>query len=374
MAVLPKEKGCDVEGLILGRYRRIEEYTPVVPLEVLAERAGITVDQVIKLDGNENPYGCSPRVQQALAAFQHYHIYPDPEHRDVRPLLAEYVGVGQEHILASSGSDELIDLVVRLFIEPGDQVINCVPTFGMYEFVAQIFGGEVVALPRRDDFGVDVEAVLRAIGRRTKLIFVASPNNPTGNLTPVEDILALLETGKVVVVDEAYAEFSGRSVASLVPDHDNLVVLRTFSKWAGLAGLRAGYGIFPLPIIKHLWKIKQPYNVNVAALIAIRESFADIEYLRATNEAMVKERERLIAMLAETGIVDPWPSAANFVYCPVLRGDARWITEELARRGIFIRYFDKPLLKNSIRVSVGRPEQTDRLIAALREIGEQLGE
>ena len=358
-----------IEKMIRGDLLRLAAYQPIIPLDVLSEEAGIPIEGVMKLDGNESPYGCSPRVRTALSAYPFYNIYPDPEQREVRHILEGYVGVGAEHILAGAGSDELIDLVLRLFLNPGERVINCVPTFGMYSFCTEVCGGEVVEVPRDEGYGVDIAAVRAAIDGRAKVVFIASPNNPTGNTTPQGDILELVETGVVVVVDEAYHEFSGVTVAPLVPQYQNLIVLRSLSKWAGLAGLRIGYGVFPSIVVDHLMKIKQPYNVNAAAQVAVQESFADIDYLKDTVRAIVAERERLLASLRTIDFLEPRPSAANFIYCAVLDGDARTIHRELQKKGIFIRYFDTPLLKNSLRISVGKPEHTDALIAALQEIG-----
>ncbi len=358
-----------IEKIIRGDLLRLNAYQPIVPLDVLSLEAGVPVEGVIKLDGNENPYGCSQRVRDALAAYPFYHIYPDPEQREVRQALEGYVGVGAEYILAGAGSDELIDLILRLFLNPGDKVINCVPTFGMYSFCTEVCGGEIVDVPRDKSYAVDVAGVKQAIDEKTKVVFIASPNNPTGNIAAESDILELVKTGIAVVVDEAYYEFSGVTVAPLVTQYQNLIVLRSFSKWAGLAGLRIGYGVFPTSLIEHLLKIKQPYNINVAAQIAVKESFADIDYLKDTVKAIVAERERLLTELENVRFLKPWPSQANFIYCAVLDGDAQTIHKELQKKGIFIRYFDTPLLKNSLRISVGKPEHTDALIEALREIG-----
>lgn len=360
-----------IRHLIRDDLQRLSAYQPISPPDVLSEEAGIPRDTIIKLDGNENPYGCSPRVRDALAAHPYYNMYPDPEQREVRQFLQQYVGIGTEHILAGAGSDELIDLVLRLFLNRGDKVIDCTPTFGMYSFCTEVCGGEVIEVPRNESFAMDVVRVKEAIDLKTKVVFIASPNNPTGNTTPQEDILDLVGTGIVVVVDEAYHEFSGTTVAPLVPQYHNLMVLRSLSKWAGLAGLRIGYGVFPPEVVDYLLRIKQPYNVNTAAQVAVRESFADIDYLKDTVKAMVAERERLVAELANVDFLQPWPSQANFVYCAVQDGDARAIHTELQKRGIFVRYFDTPQLSNSLRISVGRPEHTDALIAALQEIGGQ---
>jgi len=344
---------------------RLDPYEPIDPVEVLGERAGVSPEKVIKLDGNENPYGCSPRVQRALAAASSYHIYPDPLNRELRQLLEGYVGLSSEYIAVGSGSDEIIDNLLRISLEPGDRVVNCPPTFGMYPFSTVVNAGEVVSVPRRQDYSIDVDAIERSIDARTRVVFITSPNNPTGNLTAAEDILRLLRKDVMVVVDEAYYEFAGESVVSLVPSHSNLAVLRTFSKWAGLAGLRVGYGVLPPAVNEMIYRMKMPYNVTIAAQIAVRETFADMEYVRGTIEAIIAERSRLHSRLSEQGTLEPIPSRSNFILCRVLRGEARRIKLGLEKQGIFIRYFDTPQLQNMVRISVGKPEHTEAVIEAL---------
>ena len=358
----------NVEQLIRPKLKAMKAYTPIEPTDVLSRRTEVPAEKVIKLDGNENPYGCSVRVKQALADYRYYHLYPDPEQRELRKALAEYTGLSSKCIIAGSGSDELIDLVLRLFVEPGDKVINCPPTFGMYPFSTDVCGGKTVNIPREPDFSIDVATIRKAVDRRTKAIFIASPNNPSGSLTPESQVLQLLDSAAIVIIDEAYSEFSGVSLARLVPRHSNLVVLRTFSKWAGLAGLRVGYGIFPPNLVKYLMRIKQPYNVNSAAQVAVLESLKDIGYLRGTIKAIVDERERLFTELGKLDWLRVHPSQANFVLCSVLNGKAKTIHQELQSKGIFVRYFDTLQLKDCLRISVGKPEHTDVLIAALREM------
>ena len=343
-------------------------YAYVAPIEAATEESGLSADRIIKLDGNENPYGCSPKVKSALVEYPFYHIYPDSEQRELRQALQSYVSAPAESIIAGSGSDELIELIMRLFIDPGDKVINCVPTFGMYQFSTDALGGKVVTIPRDSKFGVDIAQVKKAAGKGAKVVFIASPNNPSGNVTPKEDILQLLELPVVVVLDEAYYEFSQKTLVPLVREHDNLIVLRTFSKWAGLAGLRVGYGVFPDKIAAHLLRIKPPYNVNAAAQVAALESLKDLDYLQSTVRAIVAERQRLLDKLAGFRKLRPWPSEANFILCSVVNHDAQSIYQELKRRGILIRYFNTTLLKNYIRISVGKPEHTDALVAALNDI------
>ena len=363
------KSNSDPEKLIRAHLLHTKPYAYVSPLEALSEDAGMAAEEIIKLDGNENPYGCSPRVRDALFNYPYYHIYPDSEQRQLRKALEGYVGVPSDRLLAGSGSDELIDWIVRLFVEPGDRVIDCAPTFGMYPFSTETCGGKVIEVPRDENFAVDVPLVKKAIlNEEAKLIFIASPNNPTGNTTPERDVLDLLETGIMVVLDEAYYEFSGHTLVPLASDHDNLIILRTFSKWAGLAGLRVGYGIFPQKIAGHLMRVKPPYNVNIAAQIAAMESLKDLDYLQPTIRVIIAERERLFTRLAEIEWLKPYPSKANFILCHVSGRQARKVHQELRRRGISVRYFDTPRLRDYLRISVGKPEHTDALIAALTQI------
>jgi histidinol-phosphate aminotransferase len=243
-----------------------------------------------------------------------------------------------------------------------------VPTFDIYRFSTQICGGTLVNVNRDAKFTVDVKAVKNAISRKTKLIFLATPNNPTGNAIPQKDILEIVETGLPVVVDEAYYEFGGETVLPLTASYQNLMVLRSFSKWAGLAGLRVGYGVFTPRIADRLMSIKIPHNVSVVAEIAVRESLADLDYLQDRVNAVIAERERMFVELQKLSLIKPFPSKANFIFCQVLKGSASGLYNDLQRRGILVRYFDTPLLKDSVRISVGKPEHTDALISALRDI------
>ncbi len=358
-----------IERLIRSHLISFGGYSASTPPETLEGKVEVPVGSIIKLDANENPYGCSPRVLPALASYPSLNIYPDSEQTELRKLLAGYTGVGAERIVAGSGSNQLIDLIIRLFVGPGDEVINCVPTFDVFRFSTQIHGGTLVEVRRDENFAVNVKAVKAAIGKKTKIIFLANPNSPTGNITPQEDILEIVDSGLPVVIDEAYYEFSGETVVPLVNQYENLMVLRTFSKWAGLAGLRIGYGIFPPKIADYLLTIKIPYNINVAALVAVRESLEDINYLLDRVKAIIAERERLFGELLKLKWLKPFPSRANFIFCSVLNGKASELRQKLQNRGILVRYFDRPLLRNSIRISVGKPEHTDALIKVLQEIG-----
>lgn len=360
-----------VAALIRPTIFEMQPYTPIVPFEVLSRQLGIPEAQIVKVDANENPYGPSPRVAEALSRYPYHHIYPDPDHTLLREALQSYVGIGKEHLLLGTGSDELLDLIFRLFIEPGDRIINCPPTFGMYPFLAAVAGAEVISVPRRDDLTLDVaavEAAFAATNKPPKLIFLASPNNPDGSIIGRAELLRLLRLPAVVVADQAYVEFGGEDFAPLVPQHPNLIVLRTFSKWAGLAGLRVGYGIFPTGMTGHLFKIKQPYNVNSAAQAAVLASLEDLDLLRARVQTLIAERERLYRELQKIEYLRPFPSHSNFILNRVLGRDAYELKMALQRQGILVRYYNSAGLQDCIRISIGRPEQNDRVLAALNAL------
>ena len=364
-----------IRDLMRPDLRHLAGYTPVVPVErLVAESRESSQQQLppVKLDANENPYGPSPRVLSAIAESAALHAYPDAEQRTLRAALAEYSALAPENIIVGNGSDEVLDMIIRLLLQPGDKVLSCVPTFGMYKFLTDVAGGRLVELERTPDYGIDLDAIRAAADERTKLIFLASPNNPTGNSVPREQVVQLLNMGLYVVIDEAYYEFAGHTVADLVNDYETLMVARTFSKWAGLAGVRIGYAIVSPETYAYLNQIKQPYNVSVFAQIAALESLEDVDYLMGNVRALVNERSRLFDILQGLDYLSPVPSEGNYILCNVTRGDGEQIYRLLKQRSIFVRYYDRPNLKNCFRISVGRPEDTDRLADAIAEIGSEI--
>lgn len=360
-----------------ARFQSFPPYTPIEPFEVLSARLGLPPEKIVKLDANENPYGPSPLARQALAELPFAHIYPDPESRALRQALSAFTGLSMEYLLAGAGADELIDLLLRVMLEPDDCVINCPPTFGMYPFDTLLNAGQVVDVVRRPDFSLDYKAIQRVVAdRKPKAIFITTPNNPDGGLPPAEEIDFLLSLPTLVVIDEAYIEFTSaggrlgelRTRMPEVPNRENLVVLRTFSKWAGLAGLRVGYGAFPAWMLPALWKAKQPYNVNVAASAAAVASLQDLDTLAANVALLRQERERLFERLGGVPFLRPFPSQSNFILCQVLGRSAKALKEALAQMGILVRYYNSPLLQDYIRVSVGRPQDSDALLSALQTL------
>lgn len=357
----------DITRLMRKHLVEFATYHGVDPSEELARSAGIRPQDVIRLNANENPYGTLPEIENSLAGLQ-LNLYPDPDQRKLRSRLADYTGQPVDRIVAGAGGDEIIDLLLRLFVEPGQRLLDCEPTFGMYSFCARVAAAEVVSLPRTADWSVDFEALESERNPETKIVFVASPNNPTGNLVSEAEARKLLDTGMVVGVDETYYEFSGVTLAPLLDEYDNLVILRSFSKWAGIAGLRVGYAIASSEMVRHLMDIKQPYNINVAAEAAAIAAIDSRDQGMGRVNTLIEQRGLLEAAIDDLRGVSYYPSHGNFLLCDFERRSAQEAYEGLARQGIFVRRFSHPRLTNSLRISVGTPEQTARLIDALRNV------
>ena len=354
----------------------MEAYTPIVPFEVLSARLGRAPEEIVKLDANENPYGPSPKALEALRNGRFFHIYPDPESNELRDALSNYTNMPKERLLTGMGADELIDLVLRVVLSPDDVVIDCPPSFGMYPFSTAVNSGQYVQVWRKPDFSLDVAGIEQAITDHptAKILFLCSPNNPDGSVIDDATLRHLLNLPVLVVLDEAYADFNldmnaqAQDHMAWTLEYDNLAVLRTFSKLAGLAGLRVGYGAFPKWLLPHLWKIKQPYNINVAASLAAIASVEDQAWLHEKVQLLVAERERLFAELGTISYLNPFPSRSNFILCRVVGRSAQTLKHDLEKEGILVRYFNKPGLENCIRISAGRPEETDKLLTILKNL------
>ncbi len=355
---------------IRSHIRNLDPYEPIIPLDVLSDQLGLPLAALVKLDANEHPYGMPPAVKARLANLEYGHIYPDPESRKLRQKLAAFLGLPLENIAAGAGADELIDLIVRLTMDPGQKIIQCPPTFGFYPAVAQVNDLEEIIVRRKPDFSLNLDGIRQAAADGGRLIFLANPNNPDGGLIPDATLDALLDLPLLVVLDEAYIEFApqGASRIRTVLERDNLIVLRTFSKWGGLAGLRLGYGAFPAALLAEMMKIKQPYNVSVAAQEAGLGALEETDLLNQRRDQIRADRARLFAFLQETGWLSPYPTQSNFILCRVNGWDALKLKQTLAQRGILIRYFNKPGLQDHVRFSIGTASQIDSLIQALKEL------
>lgn len=335
---------------------------------ILRTEAGDSAAEIIKLNANENPYEPLPQITATLADLP-VQEYPDQNLVRIREVLSGYTGIAPSRIIAGSGGDDIIELMVKLFVNPGDSMIDCPPTFGMYEFCAKIAAAELLKVARNDDWTVDADSVVAAVENHgSKIVFLASPNNPTGNSLTESEARTILDSGVVLVVDETYYEFCGTTLAHLIGEYENLMVVRSFSKWAGIAGLRIGYAISSELIVGHLMSIKQPYNVSIAAEAAAIAAIEHRDLLEVRIATIVSERGRIERFIASLPGARYWPSDANYLLLRFDRLSGDDVYSALAERGIFVRQFDTPRLERAVRLSIGTPEQNDIVISALQEI------
>lgn len=358
----------NIQDLLNPLVGQMSPYTPIEPPDQIAKRLGLPEEQIIKLDANENPFGTAPEVMAALAQGKYYHIYPDPAQSALRESIAQYAGVPMERIVAGTGADELIDLTCRMLLVPGDRVLAFVPTFGYYSHVVDLNGAEYVTAPRESDFGISLEKAQALDLERIKLVFLCSPNNPSGNLIEPEVLEYFLDQNLVVVLDEAYFEFSGQTHLPLVMERENLIVLRTFSKCFALAGMRVGYAAMGSKLAQAMMKIKPPYSVSVPAEEALKAALGQIGHFKAQVDQLVELREQAQERLAQFSALKPSPSQSNFILCRVEGRSAKELKLALENRGILVRYFETDLLDNYIRISMGTPKQMERLYQTLAEV------
>ncbi|NJE04765.1 histidinol-phosphate transaminase [Thermococcus sp. M36] len=313
-------------------------------------------DYRIRLDKNESPYDLPDRVKEEI--FEElrglsFNRYPDIVSMPAREAIADFYDVSPENIAVGNGGDELIGYLVRLF--EGKYVVVTPPTFGMYSFYAKLEGIPIVEVPLREDFTIDGDAIADK-AKNARAVFIASPNNPTGNLQPEEEIIKVLDTGTAVVLDEAYAEFAGKSLWRLIEEYPNLIVLRTFSKAFSLAGVRAGYLLADGEIVDALYHIKSPFSVGIMTMAAVKVVLRHYDLVERRVAEIIEERERIRRVFREF----TYPSDANFL---LMRLNAY---EFLLEKGIVVRKLSGRL-DGHIRVTVGRKWENRELVEALRE-------
>ena len=345
-------------------------YQPGRPIEEVARDIGLPAAQIIKLASNENPLGPSPLALEAMrGALSQLHLYPDGNAFYLKNRLAAHLGVKPENLILGNGSNEILEFVGHALIAPGSDVIVSEHCFAVYPIVTHLFGGNLVTIPHKE-FGHDLAAMAKAITPRTRVVFVANPNNPTGTRASNAELLEFLETvpaNVLAVLDEAYVEFLD-DPPDLIErirskQQPNLVLMRTFSKIYGLAGLRLGYGIACPDLIGHFEKVRQPFNINALIQSGALAALGDVEHLRKTVE-----NNRSGSLYFETCFRDMGlefvPSHANFVLVRTGRGAA--VFTALQAQGVITRPMGAYGLPEWIRISIGTPEQNERCMLTLR--------
>lgn len=345
----------DIKSLVRENIRNLKPY----------RSARDDFDKGVLLDANENSYGSAIRNSLNL------HRYPTPTHNVLRKTIAAYRDVDLDNIFLGVGSDEPIDLLMRIFCEPAqDSIIITPPTYGMYSVSAGINNVEIKEVLLTEKFQLKPGEILDEANENTKLLFLCSPNNPTANDLKRTDMLKLVARFPgIVVVDEAYIDFTKQeSMAQMVQQYPNLVVLQTFSKAFGLAGIRLGVAISNPEIINFMLKVKAPYNINKFTADAALEAFDNLDLLKFNIEAIRDQREYVAEQLSHSSAVEKvYPSNANFLLFKI--SNAKKVYQKLAKKGVIVRYRgNEPLCENCLRVTIGMPDENVRFLKALKEI------
>lgn len=354
-----------------GYLRTLVPYPPGKPLEELQREYGVT--DAIKLASNENPLGPSPKAQEAVRnGVSCLHRYPDGGGYFLKHRLAEAFGISADEVVLGNGSNELIELLVRILVRPGCEVVSSEPSFLVYQKMVQSMGGTNVVIPLAR-FRHDLEAMARAVTGKTRLIFLDNPNNPTGSVLDRGDFdafLRVLPDHVLVVLDEAYMEFvraGGTPSGSRYLGQDpRVVTLRTFSKAYGLAGLRVGYGLMDRQVAGFLERVRQPFNVNSMAQAGALAALDDEEHLRRTRDVTWSGMEFLTDRLSGLGC-GVMPSQTNFLLVDVMV-DGRALYERMLHEGVIVRAMTAYGFPNHIRITVGLPEENARCIQALQKV------
>jgi len=349
---------------------RLIPYCPGKPIEEVKRELGLT--EVVKLASNENALGPSPRALEAMReAISRVHHYPDGSCHDLRAAVAAHLGVPDDHLIFGNGSDDIIHLLGVTFLRPGDEVIQADVTFTRYEAAAILNEAHCHRVPVRD-WTHDLEAMADRLNERTRLVFIANPNNPTGTMVTAAQVRAFLRRvpeRALVVFDEAYYEYVDRDdypqTLEYVREGRNVIVLRTFSKIYGLAGLRIGYGIARPEIVSFLDQVREPFNTNLVAQAAGAAALDDAEHVRRTREMNAAGRKRFYEAFDALGLSYA-PTEANFVWVDVGR-DSRAVFQALLQRGVIVRTGDIFGAETCLRVTIGTAHENEKFLGALKE-------
>lgn len=357
-----------IKKLVQKEVQKLSSYEVKTILEKKSDK------KIVKLNLNENfAVSSEPVKKLLLEACKSVDVraYPPPRGSLAVKAISEFLNLSTSEVAVANGADEIMDLLMKVFIRKGSKILVAEPTFPMYTFFAELYGGKKVGVMLKKDFSLDVDAILKKADKETRLLFVCSPNNPTGNQFRESDIKRLLDEFKgIVVVDEAYVDFASRSVISWVRDYDNLAVLRSFSKAFGLAGLRLGYLVSSKHVVKYVQRVVGPFNVNSVTQQTIVLALQNWNYFKEQLDLVVNQRKWLMNNLKQIDGVKPYPSDANFILFKVTKDrlSSAALAERLEKRNVLVK--DRghlPLLENCIRVTVGTKTMNQSFVSALKE-------
>ena len=346
-------------------------YKPGKPIDETARELGLEPDQIVKLASNENPLGPSPKAQEAIARIASgVHIYPDGASFNLRNALASNLGVDFDQTVVGAGSSEIIELLCHALLNPESEVIAAKHAFSMYPIMAKVFGAKYVEIDNKGDWTHDLQAMLDAVTPQTRIIFITNPTNPLGTVVSqeeIDDFMSKVPDHVVVAFDEAYHEFATNPAETIkyVRDGRNVIVLRTFSKVYGLAGLRVGYGLAPTQITGMLHKVRTPFNLNLVAQEAAFAALKDEEHLSKTVENNRVGLEFFAKAFDRMGL-EYIPSQGNFILVKV--GDGVAVFKKMLQQGIITRDQSSYGLPEWVRISIGTPEENARCLKVLESV------
>ncbi|HIH40100.1 MAG TPA: histidinol-phosphate transaminase [Halobacteria archaeon] len=347
---------------------KISDYVPGKNVDDLSPSVSIARDKIVKLSSNENPYPPSTKVIDAIVNYANkVNYYPDPHSKRLYGAISAYLNIPVDNIYVNAGVDGVLDTLMKVFIDCNDKVMIPIPTFTYYELTAIAHGAIPVSVTMDENFFISAEDILDNVDDRTKIIFLCSPNNPTGNIYPEKELFKVLDGfNGAVILDEAYAEFANQNYTGLINEYDNIIVLRTLSKAFGIAGMRVGYAILPEKIKKACLKVSTPFAVSYLSIEAAYAALNDLEYINYTIQKIKEGRD----YLQENIPFKTYPSYANFVLVDVSPFKSSFILDELAKRGFIVRDCSsfRGMGDKFIRVSVGREEDNVRLVDAFNNI------
>jgi len=358
------------------QYRHIldsfKEYVWESSNEEISNSTGIDINHIRRFDTNTSPYRPTHWLKKLSEDLPNLDInqYPDTSYTSLRKKLSNYIGVDRDRIVVANGADEAFDIISKTYLDQGFTSIESSPTYSYYRIITELNSSKLISIPRKKNFSNDVDAILNNIGNTTQIIYLCSPNNPTGNSVDRNDILRILnETKSNVVIDEAYQEYGGESFIDLTEEYDNLLIVKTLSKAFALAGARIGYIVGCKRAVDLLNKVRPPNSLNVISLRLAEFALDDVNWTKRKIKIILKERDRCMKEINHIKNVKTYPSDANFFLIEFLNKSSESVCDSLIKKGLVLRKLKgHPVLENCLRFSVGLPKHNDEFLVSLQNI------
>ncbi|MEM2896206.1 MAG: histidinol-phosphate transaminase [Candidatus Bathyarchaeia archaeon] len=353
-------------------FKNFKPYEWELSNEQISNMLGLSPKRILRFDTNTSPYVPMEILNKLSSILLKIKVneYPDASYNEIRSYLSKYTGIDGDQIVLTNGADEALDIIAKVFVDEGTHALVSAPTYSMYRVCVEILSGKVIPILRNEDFSDNREGIFEAFSEKTRAVFLCSPNNPTGNVSDRETIVTLLEELECpIVIDESYFEFSKKTTVDLIHKHQNLVVVRTFSKSFGLAGARVGYILSSKELCNLFNKVRPPNSVGIISLALAKLALENLDIMEKCVKETIEERGRILKDLSKTDKIYAYPSEANFILTRFLNADASKIHKELLARGIVTRNVsDMPMLNNCIRFSIRTREENNILLNNLYEV------